>query len=169
MLTKVTTHSAFSRFRFLIHSRKQGFSRQMHTSDCLQLVFSCVFPSLTFVYRPPRLMEVMSLSVNTGQRSAMVTLSRLVLSNTLRTTTPWSGRCSGFFPKQNWPLPPKHRFFFIFCLQSTVFNIFSDLRLIVCMMSSSQPNTAGPECFESESLDYQPVQASTFYSTLNWY
>jgi len=32
------------------------------------------------------------------------------------------------------------------------------VRLIVCMMSSSQPNTAGPECFESMSLDYQPVQ-----------
>ena len=26
------------------------------------------------------------------------------------------------------------------------------------MMSSSQPNTAGPQCFELEGLDYQPVQ-----------
>lgn len=32
------------------------------------------------------------------------------------------------------------------------------VRLIVCMMSSSDPSTAGPECFQEFGLDYQPIQ-----------
>merc|ERR1712227_1177347 len=30
-------------------------------------------------------------------------------------------------------------------------------RLIVCMMSSSSPDTAGPQCFQDMGLDYQPI------------
>ena len=36
----------------------------------------------------------------------------------------------------------------------------TQVRLIVCMMSSPSPNTAGPECFQEFGLDYQPIQAS---------
>ena len=32
------------------------------------------------------------------------------------------------------------------------------VRLIVCMMSSSRPNEAGPECFTANGLDYQPIK-----------
>ena len=30
-------------------------------------------------------------------------------------------------------------------------------RLIVCMMSSSSPDTAGPQCFQDMGLDFQPI------------
>ena len=32
--------------------------------------------------------------------------------------------------------------------------------LIVCMMSSPNPSTAGPDCFQQMSLDYQPILVS---------
>ena len=32
--------------------------------------------------------------------------------------------------------------------------------LIVCMMSSPDPSTAGPDCFQQMSLDYQPILVS---------
>ena len=31
------------------------------------------------------------------------------------------------------------------------------VRLIVCMMSASRPNEAGPDCFQEQGLDYQPI------------
>ena len=32
--------------------------------------------------------------------------------------------------------------------------------LIVCMMSSPNPSTAGPDCFQEMGLDYQPILVS---------
>ena len=32
--------------------------------------------------------------------------------------------------------------------------------LIVCMMSAPNPSTAGPDCFQQMSLDYQPILVS---------
>ena len=31
------------------------------------------------------------------------------------------------------------------------------VRLIVCMMSAPRPNEAGPDCFQEQGLDYQPI------------
>lgn len=31
------------------------------------------------------------------------------------------------------------------------------VKLIVCMMSASRPNEAGPDCFAEQGLDYQPI------------
>ena len=51
-------------------------------------------------------------------------------------------------------------------------------RLIVCMMSSSDPSTAGPECFQEFGLDYEPIQVRgqdgdrdrvTHYQSWHWY
>ena len=36
----------------------------------------------------------------------------------------------------------------------------TQVALIVCMMSSPNPSTAGPDCFQQMSLDYQPILVS---------
>ena len=36
------------------------------------------------------------------------------------------------------------------------------VRLIVCMMSASRPNEAGPDCFQEQGLDYQPILVNSY-------
>ena len=36
------------------------------------------------------------------------------------------------------------------------------VNLIVCMMSASRPNEAGPDCFQENGLDYQPILVNDY-------